>query len=76
MPHLASAVVGVDVGSHAASGVLAACLVEQQLACTCVAQVSSIGMTLVNHEEFQSGAVGVEVCQMEGVAMTESGGVE
>ena len=66
----------VEVCSDTAACVAAGSLVENALACLGVAQVVSVRFLFVYHEYFQSGAVGQEVAQVQGVAVSEAGAVE
>src|SRR5690606_22245934 len=79
-PHFRSAVAGVDVEGDAAADVVARGHGPQDLAATGVAQAgadAAVGAgRLVGHEDFQAGAGGVEVAEVERVVVAQAGGVE
>ena len=76
MPHFATAMFGVDVGTHSATSVFTSLFVEEQFAGAGITQVGTIRTCLVYHIELKTWAVGVEVGEMERIAMTKPCGIQ
>ena len=75
MPHLATAVIGIYVSTHATSGVLVTMFLEYQFACSGITQVCTVWSRLMHHIKLKSGAIGVEIGEMEGITMSKTGGI-
>ena len=76
MPHFATAMFGIDVCTHSATSVFTSLFVEEQFAGAGITQVGTIRTCLVYHIELKTWAVGVEVGEMERIAMTKPCGIQ
>ena len=76
MPHLATAVGGIYVSAHATSSVLVTMFVEEEFTRAGIAKVGTVGTGFMHHIELKSWTVGVKVGEMEGIAMSETSGIQ
>ena len=74
-PEFTTTILGIDVGSHASSGIIPIRMIEQDFARSGITQIGTVRIFLVYHEYFQSRTVGVEVAEVQGIAMSQTGGI-